>query len=99
MDMSKVLSVPIFLACASSAMAQAADRLPGQKTAFLPERLDLHVDQQEHIEVRGTKPRFLAAPLPGRSPMDGPGALAIYDPKTGASIGEFGWAYVVAAPP
>ena len=99
MDMRKVLSVPIFLACAPSVVGQTVDRLSGQQAGALPEHLDLHVDQPERIEVRGTKPRFLAAPLPGHSPMEGPSALAIYDSKTGASIGEFGWAYFVAAPP
>lgn len=98
MDMRKALSIPILLACAPHAMGQVADQPAGKQSRILPKGLDLHVDQQEHIEVHGRKPRFIAAPTPGYSSIEGPSARAVYDPKTGASIGEFGWAYVLAAP-
>jgi hypothetical protein len=94
------LSVILIMAVpASSAMGRTVDQAPGIQARPVPERLDLQVDTRpETITVHGKTPRFAAAPLPGHRATEGPGASAIYDPKTGAAIGEFGWAYVLAAP-
>lgn len=80
-----------FLATTGSITPTIVSKKPG---------LDLSVDHtfrvDETITVKGHKPHYQRAPVPGHDEHE-PNSSSIVDPCSGAEVGEFGLAYVLAS--